>query len=951
MSHTNKNVVTKQLTSKKWLIYASLVLSLIVNIVALSSLLIGGMLGVHAYALIALVLIDGVLLLSSKKTNFRFSYSKTLPLILTFVKLVLVAFIVFGVSWYTFSTTALVVLVASQLASALALIICVIDASNRGVGLSIFAFITAILLGASSVLFIGNTLSTGLFGQGKVNYRAVTYSYLPDSDSYRVDGIVDGFGDKIIIPEQFNGKPVTEIDTKILEGINEVDLNTSSACFSISSSTVIQNDDLIIYVTKNKVDEFKNSLVENMTTSSKSKTALSLINAITPKDLSEDEVFVTFSYTQNNFNKADKQLLSTWYGKKGDVFDVSENNEDIEYAKDYDLADENYLYKCYKKDIEVLSPLTFDGVNVQGTKIENSIQKLDVSFEKVLKVTVGDDNDTKYEPSNSFKTFGGTDYRFVVKSDETKLLQQITQRTGFALSWQYASGGTKKDFTSLTDILSGGDVTIYPKWTLLNPTVSDLTIDKQGIIYGDDFTVSATATHLLSSINLKYKWTFGDIVDDGVSNSLPVTNAKPYQSGECKLTVTAGNQDVTSLTSTVTKTVNVTINKKELGFDWTLPDGIYSGEDKTVTCNYILSDVINGDAITFDVNDNVCKNVGTYTANVSLKDTCAQLYTIKTSSKYQSFTISPYPLAINWMAEDFIYNGSFQSPKVQTVNGLSGDGEISITVSGAKKNVGNNYTATASSNNKNYTISNPTTTFSIAQKSISVVWSNVSLVYNGTAQKPTATLNGVLASDSVPVTVSGEQTNAGANYTATASIENENYQLASGKTQIFAIAKKSLSVIWSNTTLVYNGTAQKPTATLDGVLSSDSVTVTIAGEQINAGNDYTATAQVDHENYFIGDNAETTFTILAKEITVTFVKTEETLTEGIITEKWVALSDGVDNESANVTYAYSQNGTPLSKVPTEAGEYELSVSIGNTNYTLIGETTCTITIQEEIKNA
>ncbi len=1025
MSHTNKNVVTKQLASKKWLIYTSLGLSLLINLVAFSSLLIGGMFGVHAYALIALVLIDAVLLLSSKKTNFRFSYGKTLPLILTFVKLGLVAFITFGISWYTFSTTALIALVVSQLASALALIVCVIDASNRGIGLSVFAFITAILLGASSVLFIGNTLSVGLFGQGRVNYRAITYSYLSDSDSYRVNGIVDGFGDKIIIPEQFNGKPITEIDSKILEGINEVDLNTSSACFSISSSNVIQNDDLIIYVTKDKVDEFKNSLVSKMTTTSSSKTALSLINAITPKDLSEDEVFVTFSYTQNNFTKADKQLLSTWYGKKGDVFDVSEYNKDIEYAKDYDLADENYLFKCYQKGIDVLSPLTFDGKNIQNTKIEKSISKLNVGFEKVLKVTVGEDNDTKYEPSNSFKTFGGTDYRFVVKSDETNLLQQISQRTGFTLSWQYANDGAKKSFTSLSAILENGDVTIYPKWELLAPTVSDLTIDNQNIIYGDDFAVSTTATHLLPSINLDYKWTFGDITDDGANNTLSVTNANPVQSGECKLVVTASNQNFTSLTRTVTKTINVKINKKELGFNWDLPNGIYSGEDKTITCNYDSSDVINGDAITFDVNDNVCKDVGTYTANVSLNDACAELYTIKTASKRQSFTITPYPLVINWITEDFVYNGSFQSPKVQTINGVSGDGEIGITVSGGKKAAGENYTATASSNNKNYTISNSTQTFSIAKKSISAVWSNIaltyngkaqkptatlngvispdsvsvsvsgeqinagdnylamasitngnyklvsgvsqsftiakkslsvswsntSLTYNGKAQKPTATLNGVVSPDSVSVSVSGEQVNAGSNYTATASIKSDNYQLSSGTTQTFVINKKSLSVIWSNTTLVYNGNAQKPTATLNGVLGSDVVSVSVSGEQTNAGEGYTATAQVDHENYFVSSNLETTFIIMQKELSVTFVNTEATLIDGTFTEDWITLSDDVDNESASVSYVYYQNETALTQTPSEVGEYQLHVLIGNNNFVLIGETTCTITIKEDIKNA
>ena len=73
---------------------------------------------------------------------------------------------------------------------------------------------------------------------------------------------------------------------------------------------------------------------------------------------------------------------------------------------------------------------------------------------------------------------------------------------------------------------------------------------------------------------------------------------------------------------------------------------------------------------------------------------------------------------------------------------------------------------------------------------VGLEWSDTDLTYNGTEQKPTATATGVLEGDECAVTVSGGQTNAGENYTATAeSLSNENYVLPDNKTTLFHIAK------------------------------------------------------------------------------------------------------------------------------------------------------------------
>jgi hypothetical protein len=265
-----------------------------------------------------------------------------LPIAFIVIKGIMALLIAFAFNGNVFSTFSQIILLLTQILSATALLVCLLDASNRGKGISFLAMLLTGLLALSCLTFSVNSLSAGLFGQGKAKYRAVTYTYLESTDSYRASGLVDGKGDKIIIPETFNGKKVTEIETTILDGIKEVDLNTTSACF-INSSTNLDKD-LVIFVDKDKVDFFKQSLVsKNFFTNREKTTALMLANAITPKNLGESEVFITFNYSLESFDFANGEMLPTWYGQKGDTFNISTHAEDIEYAKNYDLASEDYL--------------------------------------------------------------------------------------------------------------------------------------------------------------------------------------------------------------------------------------------------------------------------------------------------------------------------------------------------------------------------------------------------------------------------------------------------------------------------------------------------------------------------------------------------------------------------------------------------------------------------------
>ena len=167
-------------------------------------------------------------------------------------------------------------------------------------------------------------------------------------------------------------------------------------------------------------------------------------------------------------------------------------------------------------------------------------------------------------------------------------------------------------------------------------------------------------------------------------------------------------------------------------------------------------------------------------------------------------------------------------------------------------------------------------TFTIAQKEVTVSWSNTEFTYDGTTQTPTATINNKIGNDDVSLTVAGGQTNAGENYTATASLsgtDKDNYVLnADTETTSFSIAKRTIGITWGETEFIYNGQPQQPTAEPTGVVDGDdlTLTVTVSGEHKNAG-DYTAEASLagtDAGNYQLPADATIEFVIHKATVSV-----------------------------------------------------------------------------------
>lgn len=212
--------------------------------------------------------------------------------------------------------------------------------------------------------------------------------------------------------------------------------------------------------------------------------------------------------------------------------------------------------------------------------------------------------------------------------------------------------------------------------------------------------------------------------------------------------------------------------------------------------------------------------------------------------------------------------------------------------------------------------------------------------YNGAAQ--TFTVAATDYYDAVTVTGTDADT-----YTGTLSLSDKvNTKWSDGttadKTVTLTIAPKSVAVVWSNASLTYTGSAQAPTATVDTGITGETLTLTVAGQQTNAGT-YTATASTTNGNYTL-TNATTSFTI-AK---ATYDMSDISFTD---------LTVPYDGEAHTITISGTlPSGVSVSYTTnsyTDVGTYTVTASFtgDSQNYNAIPNKTATLTITSSTATA
>ena len=330
------------------------------------------------------------------------------------------------------------------------------------------------------------------------------------------------------------------------------------------------------------------------------------------------------------------------------------------------------------------------------------------------------------------------------------------------------------------------------------------------------------------------------------------------------------------------ESVEADILPREVTLEWSDTSFTYDGKSHAPTAT--ATGLVEGEACTVTVTGEET-DAGSYTA------TAAELsnpnYKLP-QNVTQDFTIEQKEVGLEWSDTTFTYDGQPHLPTATATGLVEGD-ECTVTVTGEETDAGS-YTATAAElSNPNYKLPAATTqSFTIEQMEAGLKWFNTSFTYDGKSHVPTATATGLADGDKCEVTVTGAQTNAGS-YTATAAkLSNSNYKLPGNVTQKFTVVQKEVGLKWSNTSFPYNGKSHLPTATATGLVKGDECTVTVTGEETNAGS-YTATAaELSNANYKLPQNVTQSFTINKADQTAPAAPAFSAATTNSITVKAVA---------------------------------------------------------------
>ena len=170
-----------------------------------------------------------------------------------------------------------------------------------------------------------------------------------------------------------------------------------------------------------------------------------------------------------------------------------------------------------------------------------------------------------------------------------------------------------------------------------------------------------------------------------------------------------------------------------------------------------------------------------------------------------------------------------------------------------------------------------------------------------------------------------------------ASFAGNNYVKPGSASYTLTVAKKEVGLTWGETTFTYDGSAHVPIATATGLVGNDKCTVTVTGEQTNAGSNYTATASaLSNTNYKLPAANTTTFTINKADATVTFASKTANVKMG---ENYAGQTATTTPSGLSLTYSSSTPGVATVNESTGAvtlvkdGTTTITASFaGNDNY-------------------
>lgn len=956
----------KGLRSSKWLLLLCAASAAAVDIVIIAMLVAGGEAGEYLACPVLLLIFDAIYLaLSLFVTNFRFRYSVGVwvsYIVLYTVGISIGNAIILGGEGTVITNTALALWECVHVFNIVCAVICALSAS-RVIKKRWLTFAVAAMFIAVAAVYAGLTLSSGFFGQG-VFGRTVVYSYDEETDSYTAHDVLSGRSGRVEVPDTFNGKPVNAIHCQLFTRPNLTEVNLGGNLKIVGKEALTYESDLSelkINVDKKYVNGFRNSLFamggangnEALTAN-----AIALANATLPSNLDANEGYVAFNYEPASFDAANGNTIPVYVGdlKK---FDFAQHAAGFAYAWHIeDGSAFNYDW-AYKNGGYILSDT---GLSEGVTKSTVA----DVKFKRVYRVNVDGGNDAKYDlrekqPDLCFDKVGGQrlPYKYLTKETASTFLDGLTPRKGFTYRWKRYKTATATGAQYIVDLPAEieDDATLSVEWELKKPTVSVNVLKENGgaaenntVTYGENVSFSADV-ELEAGVALGYTWYDPDsYLLPEWNRSLTLTAPKVAQSGEYLLRVTAGDDANTSLTASTECRFNLKINRKQVAFDWHLPENrVYDGSMKSVSVSFDESQQVAGNPVDYTYSGlSAVKDAGTY--NFRVIATAATEANYEITNPLIGLTIAPCPVEVSWgNFSDLTYNGSMQAPTA-TATGVGSDGVLSVNVSGGSRNAGD-HTARASVSDTNYTLTNPARTYTIKKAPLTVTPDPVTFTYGSMpASAPDVHYEGFVVGDTISslggsLTAVYAGTAAGTYEAADNGVRiggytSNNYEITYVNSKL-TILPREVELSWSGiSNLTYDATPKNVTATVTNRVGSDDIGVLVrGGTETNAGS-YTATA------YQLTGAAKGNYSLTETPYLYTIAKARLTIRPA---DKKSEYGDEIVPLTATVGTVYGNDEIGYELVKAEgdnAGTYAITVNVTkeNSNYEVAaGSGTYTIT--------
>ncbi len=576
-----------------------------------------------------------------------------------------------------------------------------------------------------------------------------------------------------------------------------------------------------------------------------------------------------------------------------------------------------------------------------------------------------------------YKVTGGANYNDIVKSGPIVVTIDKKELT---LNWEntlFVYDGTSKVPTALLSGKYGTDevgVTVTGEHTdagIYTATASSLTgaaaanykLPTTNTVSFEIKKATPAVTMPVAASDLVYDGTMQDLIAtaatttggtlkyslDGSTWMTTIPQAKDADTYTVYYKVD-GNNNYNELTG---GNVSAAIAQKELTLTWgSTTSFIYDGTPKKPTLDFA------GKAGTDDVTVTVSgeqTNKGSYTAKAVLDGTASANYKLP-ADIYLTFTITEAnPTVTAPVANTLTYNGTAQN---LVTAGFCATGTIYYSTDGIDgwsdmiptgKDAGSEYVVyyKVETTDDNYVgvASTGPISVTIAKKTIGIEWSNTSFVYDGNPHKPTATATGKEGTDNVTVVVTGDQTESGSGYVATAvSIEGadvDNYELpATGLTTIFSIGRKQIAKPAIDLTQTFTYTGSEQTYSVPG--PSDASGYTISGNKGTDAGSYMVVIKLG-DNYSWTDESrddiEQEWSIARAEVTLPSAVTSTFTYDGTVKDLEVTENDKYTIGTENAT-------------ATNAGTYDRVVTLkDNVNYVWTDGTDASKTITFTINKA